>query len=90
MQEYNDGSFGNILEGKDLLKQVLDNPEEMVKTKKIHFGTFEELQAMKDKVNQLEEAKSDSVKDYLFRIEKKLNRIILKLGIAEKDEFLIV
>ena len=89
MQEYNDGSFGNILEA-DKLREVWNNPEELKKTKAIHFGTTEELIAMKNKVRQLEETKSTSVKDYLFRIEKKLNRIILKLGIADKDEFLII
>jgi len=48
------------------------------------------LQAMKDRVEKISEAKSDSVKDYLFRIEKKLNRIILKLNIQEPNEFLIL
>jgi hypothetical protein len=89
MQEYNDGSFGKIFDSKDL-KQVLDNPEEMAKTKSIHFGTVEQLQEMKDRVKHLEEAKSDSVKDYLFRIEKKLNRILIKLDIADKGEFLVI
>jgi len=89
MQEYNDGTFSKILVQESLI-DALSDPKEMAKTKAIHFGTYEELQAMKDKVERLSEAKSDSVKDYLFRIEKKLNRIILKLNIQEPNEFLII
>ena len=89
MQEYNDGTFGEIMKPEDL-RPLLDNPEEMAKTKAIHFGTVDELETMKKKVEQLNEAKSDSVKDYLFRIEKKLNRILIKLEIADKNEILIV
>ena len=75
MQEYNDGSFGNIMEA-DKLKEVLSNPMELAKTKKIHFGTYEELQAMKQKVEELEDKRSSSVKDCLLRVEDKLDMII--------------
>lgn len=90
MQEYHNGSFGEIKNNVDLLKELVDNPNELVKTKTIHFGTVDELEALRNKVKTLEDAKSDSVKNYLFRIEKKLNRILIKLDIADKNEFLIV
>jgi len=89
MQEYRDGSFGDIMEA-DKFKELLGNPEELKKTKAIHFGTVSELEALRNKVKVLEDAKCDSVKNYLFRIEKKLNRIMIKLDIADKGEFLIV
>lgn len=81
MQEYHDGSFGDIKDGAELLKELSENSLELDKTKAVHFGTEEDLRAMKVKAHgafggQAEYQDGTSVKDYLRRVDDKLDMII--------------
>ncbi len=46
MQEFSDGSFGKIGPTGDIFQTLLDDPEEMEKTKAVHLGSKEELKTM--------------------------------------------
>ena len=47
MQEYHDGTFGEISKDEDLLRKVLDDADERARTKAIHFGTEEQLEELR-------------------------------------------
>ena len=85
MQEYNDGSFGRIKKGSDLLKELADNPDEMARTKAVHFGTEEELEAKK-----LSSGQAKRIMDKLEQLERKINRVIVALKIDIPGEILVV
>ena len=83
MQEYNDGSFGDIKDSAELLKELADDLPELEKTKAIHFGTEEDLRDMKTKGtkgafgnSERRSEDNSSVKDYLRRVDEKLDKII--------------
>lgn len=87
MQEYNDGSFGQIM-AADELDKVLNDANELARTKAIHFGTEEELQTIKNKTKgafgnpERRSEDNSSVKDYLKRVDKKLDMIIKHFNIV--------
>ena len=90
MQEYKDGSFGEIIEGKSKLKKLLDNDDEMGKTRSIHFGTKEELLNLRKRISR------DAIRQRVEFLEKtiddlslQLNEICVKLGLRT-DEILRV
>lgn len=85
MQEYKDGSFGQIQELEKLIKNL--GPEEFHKTKCIHFGTKEELETVKN--NKLKDVSFQDINNNIDNLEKKINKILLHLGL-EKDKILIV
>ncbi len=64
MQEKNDGTFGDIMDGESLLKKMFDE-KMMEQTKALHFGTEAELKELKDKgsvykrLDELEEKLED-------------------------------
>ena len=58
MQEFHDGTFGEIKEDESLLKDLLNNAEERAKTKAIHFGTREQLEELRRR----EQSKQDHQK----------------------------
>jgi len=76
MQERNDGTFGEITHGNDLLEQFIDNPFELARTRAIHFGTVEELEAVKEK---------RSIEDRL----KSLENDVFKMKPTESEMILI-
>ena len=92
MQEYNDGSFGEIKEGNSLFKELIDNPEEMQKTKAIHFGTAEELLKKKQEVEErkFSNSQTDRLMKKMEQLERKLNRIIFALNAQKPGEILVV
>lgn len=48
MQEFSDGSFGEIMPADDLVQEMFQRTaEEFANTKAIHFGTEEELEEVK-------------------------------------------
>ena len=47
MQEYKDGTFGDVKTLEEL-KELLSDPQEIEKTSAIHFGTEDELQQKKE------------------------------------------
>ena len=81
MQEYNDGSFGDI-KPFQAVKELLNDESEMKKTKAIHFGTEEQLERLKQKHQELLDAKDLSVNGHLIKIEDKLNMIIKHFNIV--------
>jgi len=71
MQEYRDGTFGEVENASDIFKKLEESTEEMNNTKCIHFGTEEELNRQKDI--------SEIVKWYgetLCDVNNKLDKII--------------
>lgn len=91
MQEYRDGSFGEIQEPSKL-SELFNNEQELAKTKAIHFGTQEEL--LRKKLDFEERKFSSSQTDRLVKkmeqLERKLNRIIFALNINKPGEVLVV
>lgn len=85
MQEYNDGTFGEIKEDSKLLKELADDAPELERTKAIHFGSRQELEAQK-----LSGTNAKQIKAKLDQLERKVNRIICHLGIAMPGEILVV
>lgn len=81
MQEFNDGTFGEIKEAEKF-KEIFENPEELAKTKAIHFGTEKELKEIRCKKggafgqSNINEKDNKSVKEYLRDVEEKLDMII--------------
>jgi len=75
MQEYNDGTFSEPKELSQLVKDLQENEGELERTKTIHFGSKEELEAIK-----LEKVEVSGVVKYygetLLRVESKLDMII--------------
>lgn len=47
MQELKNGEFGPIMESQDLLEKMLCDEDDFLRTKALHFGTIEELEAVK-------------------------------------------
>lgn len=74
MQEYNDGTFGEIQEGSDLLKKLADDPIEMARTKAIHFGTPGELEEQK-----ITGTNAKQIKRKLDQLELKLDMVMDEL-----------
>jgi len=83
MQEYNDGSFGDIKNAEDFSKLFdEENAGDLAKTKAIHFGTEEELGNIKNKTkgafgnSERRSEDNSSVKEYLRNVDRKLDKII--------------
>ena len=74
MQERNDGSFGDIMDGQELMEKLQKDAKELGNTKAIHFGTEESLKAMKEP--QPESQNPMGTQDRLGRIEEKLDMVI--------------
>lgn len=85
MQEYNDGSFGKIQKGSELLKKLADDQEELSKTKAVHFGSEQELNELK-----LKSGNAKRLMKKMEQLERKINRILIHLGADLKDEILVV
>lgn len=85
MQEYNDGSFGEIKEGSKLLKELSEDANEIERTRAIHFGSKEELEQMK-----IQGMNAKRITAKLEQLERKVNRIIVHFGIETPGEVLIV
>ena len=79
MQEYQDGSMGDI-EGIDkMLKKPVDE-----NVKATHFGALDELEALKKKTETGEISNKDFKEQQLNRIEGMLSSVILHLNIPYK------
>ena len=92
MIEYTDGSFGEIKPSQEIinqLKEILGGiPEEI---RAVHFGTKEELE--KKRQEQLETMYRTMLDDLALnqmKLEKKLNKIMIHLGVDDKSEILCV
>ncbi len=75
MQEYKDGTFGEVAPAQEIVKKLLEKEAELDKTAAVHFGSPEYLEALKQEKAEV----SGVVKYYgetLLRIEEKLDRII--------------
>ena len=81
MQECTDGSYGDIQPAPDILAKLQSDVGELEKTAAVHFGTAEELIAKKEEPSILER---------LDCLDKKINRLLLHFGLANKGEILIV
>lgn len=92
MQEYNDGSFGPIRNDSELLKELADNPEEMGKTRAVHFGSGAELLKMKQEreSEKLSPGNAKRIMSKLEQLERKINRIMIATGCADPGEILVV
>lgn len=80
MQEYNDGSYGRIREGSELLKELADNPEELNNTRAVHFGSKEELL-----LKQMEQLRKQ-----MEQLERKINKLMIYTGCADPNEILVI
>lgn len=78
MQEYQDGSFGEIQERESLIEKLASSKQELDKTKAIHFGTKEELEEIREKDDT--KFKMD-VSERLSRLEQKMNQVLLHFNI---------
>lgn len=85
MQEYRDGSYGEVQEDNKLLEKVLLDQEERQRTRSIHFGSPEELEQIK-----LHGGNAKRIMAKLEQLERKLNRVIVALKIDIPGEILIV
>lgn len=85
MQEYKNGTFGEIEEGSELLKKLADDPEEMSRTKAVHFGTREQLEGQK-----MSGTNAKQIKSKLDQLERKLNLILIHIGIDTGSDILVV
>ncbi len=81
MQEYKNGGYGEIMEREALLKKILNDEEELEKTKVIHFGTPSALEAIKnsrisEKIQFVEaEKQHDSLLDRIEALEKEVTEL---------------
>ena len=85
VQQKNDGSFGDIMPAEELLEAAKE-PDFLEQTRALLFGTEGELQ------QRIDERRASSTDDLLLRIEgieRKLNKIIIHLGVKD-DEILVV
>lgn len=85
MQEYRDGTYGEIKDRADLLKELADDPTEMGRTKSVHFGSVEELEAQK-----LSGGNAKRIMAKLEQLERKLNRLLIHVGADDPGEILVV
>jgi len=85
MQEYKDGTYGEIKEGSALLKSLADDTNELEKTKAIHFGTKQELEQQK-----MTSGNAKRIMSKLEQLERKINRIMIILKVDDPSEILIV
>lgn len=85
MQEYNDGTYGEVREGSELLKKLADDPVEMARTKAIHFGTPTQLEEQK-----IAGTNAKQIKRKLDQLERKINLILIHLGVNTGSEILVV
>lgn len=83
MQEYRDGTFGEIEPASQLLEKLKDRQDELEKTAKIHVGTQDELE-------QLKSGNAKRIMNKLEQLERKINRVIAHLGIETPGEILVV
>lgn len=91
MQEYKDGTFGDVQKGTELLKKLCDDIDELEKTEAVHFGTEDELAKKK-----AEGGFKNSVLKRLEALEKqqdtielRVNEVLIHLGLCQ-DEVLRV
>lgn len=83
MIENKDGSFGEIKEAKELLENlVAESPELLEKIKSIHLGTQEELEEI------MAEKQKNTLEHRVDMLERKVNRVMIHLGIDDKSEVL--
>ena len=76
MQEYRDGSYGDVLPKEEIFKKLLEDANECKKTVAVHLGTKEALENKKV---------LDGIRFYgetFLRIEEKLDRIIKHFNIV--------
>ena len=85
MQEYNDGTYSEIKEGSELLKKLAEDPAEMARTKAIHFGTHSDLEEQK-----MTGTNAKQIKRKLDQLERKLDLILVHLGVNPSSEILII
>lgn len=89
MQEYQDGSFGELKEFESLIEDLKD-PLELARTKCIHFGPVQELEAIREHKLIGHEAFHEALENRVGVIEKNINLIMIKLGIDDKTKILPV
>lgn len=77
MQEYKDGSYGEILPKEDIFKKLMEDASEAERTVAVHLGTKEALENKKV---------LDGIMFYgetFLRVEEKLDRIIRHFNIVK-------
>ena len=85
VEEYRDGHFGDIKELKKKLTDVAKMPpEQQEQVKAVHVGTEEELERL------IGEAQKNTLEHRMEQLEKKVNVIMIHLGIDDKSEILVV
>ena len=91
MEEYRDGSFGEIKELSEKFKQLSQMSGGIIdKVEGLHIGSQEELIKIREdcKPDDHPQPGLTSEKTRLNDIEKKVNRILIHLGIDDKTEIL--
>lgn len=91
MIEGRDGSFGEIKPSQEIVDQ-LSKLEAGIndKVRAAHFGTIEELEKRRqEEARTVYKGEIEHINLKLMDIEKKLNRIMIHLGIDDKSEILI-
>ena len=78
MQEYKDGTCGEMRPLKELFSKLENNPVELAKTSAVHFGTKEELESKKEVV-----AIVKWYGDTLLEVQNKLDKIIKHFNIYD-------
>jgi len=81
MQEYKNGSYGDIGPVSEIFAKLRGDPVELETTASVHFGSVEELTAKK---------MEPAVLERLDKLEKKINCLLLHFGLADKGEILVV
>lgn len=91
MPEYRDGSFGPIKPITEAVQDLLE-PANLVKTKVLHVGAFEELVQRAQMLKPSDEAEplAKILQLEVGRLRRQMNRVLIKLGLDDKTEVLEV
>ena len=79
MEQYQDGSFGEVSPLKEKLKELTEKNFDGVKA--LHVGTPEELAQVREQA---------AIVPRVEKLEQKLNALLAELGRGDKTEILVV
>ena len=87
MEEYRNGEFGSMLPLDEKLQQVIEmTAEKKAEIKALHIGDKEELEDIKKGVAVFSQEETTK---RIFNLEKKINKILVHLGLDDKTEVLV-
>lgn len=85
MPEYHDGTFGPIKPIEESVKDLLDpSTGELDRTKALHIGKIERLVALASETQESEPL-AKILQEELGRLRMDVNKIMIRLGIDDKN-----